>query len=50
MSEPLNTYSIRIMDYDTLRYVQHITAPDEDIALKLFVEEFLLVNLVQEEK
>ena len=50
MTEPLKTYSIRILDYDTLRYGQHITAPDEETALKLFVEEFLSVKFVRDEK
>lgn len=50
MTEPLNTYSVRILDYDTLRYGQHITAPDQETALKLFVEEFISVKHVQEEK
>ena len=50
MSDYLKTYSIRVKFIDEMRYGQQITAPDEETALKLFIEEYLNVNFVQEEK
>ena len=50
MSDYLKTYSIRVKFIDEMRYGQHITAPDEETALQLFIEEYLNVTFVQEEK
>ncbi len=50
MSDYLKTYSIRVKFIDEMRYGQHITAPDEETALKLFIEEYLNVTFVREEK
>ena len=50
MSEYLKTYNIRIKFHQELKYGQSITAPDEETALKLFIEEYLDVRFVREEK
>ena len=50
MSDYLKTYSIKIKFLEELRYGQHITAPDEETALKLFIEEYLDVRFFMEEK
>ena len=45
----LKTYSIKILDYPKHKYPEHITAPDEETALKLFIEEYIRVTFVREE-
>ena len=50
MSDYLKTYSVRVKFLEEMRYGQHITAPDEETALKLFIEEYLDVRFVREEK
>lgn len=50
MSTPLNTYQIRVKFWDDHRYPQQITAPTEEEALKLWVEEYLHVRHLREEK
>ena len=49
MSKPLNTYSIRVKFQDELRYGQWITAPTEEEATNLFIENYLDVRFVREE-
>ena len=50
MSDYLKTYSVRVKFHDEMKYPQQITAPDQETALQLFIEEYLDVRLVQEEK
>ena len=50
MTDPLNTYSIRVKFLTDHRYPMQITAPTEEEALKLWIEEFLHVKHVREEK
>lgn len=49
MSEPLNTYSVRVKFWSDHRYPQQITAPTEEEALKLWIEEYLDVRKVRTE-
>jgi len=50
MSDPLNTYQIRVKFWSDHRYPQQITAPTEEEALKLWIEEYLHVRHLREEK
>lgn len=45
----LKTYSIKVMDLDKHKYPEHITAPDEETALQLFIDEYIRVTFVREE-
>ena len=47
MTEPLNTYSVRVKFWSDHRYPQQITAPTEEEALKLWIEEYLDVRTVR---
>ena len=47
MTEPLTTYSFRLKFYSDHRYPQTITAPTEEEALKLWIEEYLDVREVK---
>ena len=48
MTEPLKTYHVRVKHLDDLKYGEFITAPSEEEALKLFVEEYLSISLERE--
>ena len=49
MTEPLKTYHVKVKFLDDLRYGEFITAPSEEEALKLFVEEYLYVSSGREQ-
>jgi hypothetical protein len=49
MTEPLKTYHVRVKYLDDLKYGEFITAPSEEEALKLFVEEYLCISSEREE-
>lgn len=49
MTEPLKTYSIRVRRQDELKYGQWVTAPTEEEAVKLFINEYLDVRFVKDE-
>ena len=49
MSEPLNTYSVKVQYWTDHRYPQWITAPTEEEAIKLWVEQYLFVKKVRTE-
>ena len=48
MTEPLKTYQVKVKYLRDLMYGQFITAPSEEEAIKLFVEEYLYVATVRE--
>lgn len=41
MTEPLKTYNMRLKFWGDHRYPQQITAPTEEEAIRLWVEEYL---------
>lgn len=43
MNEKLKTYQIKVKFLDDLRYGEFITAPSEEEALKLFIEEYIYI-------
>ena len=43
MTELLKTYQVKVKFMENLKYGSFITAPSEEEALQLFVEEFLYV-------
>ena len=49
MTEPLKTYHVKVKHLDDLKYGEFITAPTEEEALRLFVEEYLYVASEREE-
>ena len=49
MGEKLKTFNVVVRDLDDLRYGQFITAPTEEEAIKLFVEEYIYVRSSREE-
>ena len=44
MTEPLKTYHVKVKYLDDLKYGEFITAPSEEEAINLFVEEYLYVS------
>ena len=48
MTEPLKTYQVKVKFMDNLKYGQFITAPSEEEAIKLFVDEYLYVATVRQ--
>ena len=44
MTEELKTYHIRVKYLADLRYGEFITAPTEEEAIRLFVEEYVYVS------
>ena len=50
MTEPLKTYHIKVKFLSELRYGEFITAPTEEEAIKLFLEEYVYISSVKEEK
>ena len=49
MTEPLKTYSIRVRKQDELKYGQWVTAPTQEEAVDLFINEYLDVRFVKDE-
>ena len=49
MSEKLKTYNVVVKFLDDLKYGQFITAPSEEEAIKLFVEEYIYIRSEREE-
>ena len=43
MTEPLKTYHLKVKFLDDLRYGEFITAPTEEEAIKLFIEEYIYI-------
>ena len=43
MTDKLKTYQIKVKFMENLKYGQFVTAPSEEEAIKLFVEEYLYV-------
>lgn len=43
MTERLTTYQVKVKFMEQLKYGSFITAPNEEEALKLFIEEFVYV-------
>jgi len=43
MTEPLRTYHLKVKFMDQLQYGQFITAPTEEEAIKLFLEEYVYI-------
>ena len=43
MTDKLTTYQIKVKFMENLKYGQFVTAPSEEEAIKLFVEEYLYV-------
>jgi len=43
MTEILKTYQVKVKFLDDLKYGEFITAPSEEEAIKLFVEEYLYI-------
>jgi hypothetical protein len=43
MTDRLTTYQIKVKFMDSLKYGQFVTAPSEEEAIKLFVEEYLYI-------
>ena len=43
MTERLKTYQVKVKFLDDLKYGEFITAPSEEEAIKLFVEEYLYI-------
>lgn len=41
MTEPLKTYNMRLKFWSDHKYPQQITAPTEEEAIKLWIEEYL---------
>ena len=44
MAEPLREYHIKVKFLEDLRYGEFITAPSEEEAIKLFLEEYVYVT------
>ena len=49
MSEKLKTYHFVVKFMDELKYGQFITAPSEEEAMKLFIEEYIYIKSEREE-
>ncbi len=49
MTEPLKRYQVKVKFLDDLRYGEFITAPSEEEALRLFVEEYLYIASEREQ-
>ncbi len=49
MSDKLKTYHLKVKFMDELRYGQFITAPTEEEAIKLFIEEYVYIKSEREE-
>ena len=49
MTEPLKTYHVKVKYLDDLKNGEFITAPSEEEALKLFVDEYLYIVSEREE-
>ena len=49
MSEKLKTYHVKVKFLNELRYGQFITAPTEEEAMKLFIEEYIYIKSEREE-
>ena len=49
MTEQLKTYTIKVKHLSDLRYGERITAPTEEEAIKLFLEEYVYISNVREE-
>jgi len=49
MTDRLKTYQLKVKYLDSLKYGKFITAPSEEEAIKLFVEEYLYVASEREE-
>jgi len=43
MTDRLTTYQIKVKFMENLKYGQFVTAPSEEEAIKLFVEEYLYI-------
>jgi hypothetical protein len=43
MTDRLKTYQVKVKFLDDLKYGEFITAPSEEEAIKLFVEEYLYI-------
>ena len=43
MTERLKTYQVKVKFLNDLKYGEFITAPSEEEAIKLFVEEYLYI-------
>ena len=44
MSEKLKTYNIVVKFMDELKHGQFVTAPSEEEALKLFIDEYIYIK------
>jgi len=43
MTDRLTTYQIKVKFMENLKYGQFVTAPSEEEAIRLFVEEYLYI-------
>lgn len=49
MTDTLKTYHIKVKFLEELRYGEFITAPTEEEAIKLFLEEYVYISSVKDE-
>lgn len=49
MTESLKTYHIKVKFLSELRYGEFITAPTEEEAIKLFLDEYVYISSVRDE-
>lgn len=49
MTDRLKTYHLKVKFMDNLKYGQFITAPSEEEAIKLFIEEYIYISSEREE-
>ena len=49
MTELLKTYHVRVRYLDDLRHGQFITAPTEEEAIQLFLDEYVYISSEKEE-
>lgn len=48
MTEKLKTFHLKVKFLDDLRYGEFITAPTEEEAIKLFIEEYIYIQSEKE--
>lgn len=49
MTESLKTYHVKVKFMDELRYGQFITAPDQETATQLFLDEYVYIASARDE-
>jgi len=49
MTDRLKTYHLKVKYIEDLKYGEFITAPTEEEAIKLFIEEYIYISSVTEE-